>query len=58
MSKKEEPVIEADNNVFDYTCITFKPDLQKFKMTHLDNDIVSLFTKRAYDMAGVTDRRV
>ena len=27
-------------------------------MTHLDNDIVSLFTKRAYDMAGWTDRRV
>jgi DNA topoisomerase-2 len=27
-------------------------------MTHLDNDIVSLFTKRAYDMAGCTDRRV
>ena len=27
-------------------------------MTHLDNDIVSLFTKRAYNMAGCTDRRV
>jgi DNA topoisomerase-2 len=58
MSKKEEPVILNDPNAFDYTCITFKPDLKKFKMQSLDKDIVALFTKRAYDMAGVTDRRV
>ena len=58
MSQKDEPTIESDPNVFDYTCITFKPDLKKFKMDHLDKDIVSLFTKRAYDMAGVSDRRV
>jgi DNA topoisomerase II len=40
----------------DYTCITFKPDLARFKMTHLDDDIVSLFQKRVYDVAGVTDK--
>jgi len=27
-------------------------------MQSLDNDIVALFTKRAYDMAGVSDRKV
>jgi len=27
-------------------------------MERLDEDIVALFTKRVYDMAGVTDQRV
>jgi DNA topoisomerase-2 len=27
-------------------------------MKELDDDIVALFTKRAYDMAGCTDKRV
>ncbi|XP_072312165.1 DNA topoisomerase 2-alpha [Eucyclogobius newberryi] len=36
----------------DHTCITFKPDLQKFKMTLLDKDTVALMTRRAYDIAG------
>lgn len=38
----------------DYTCITFQPDLSKFKMTSLDRDTVALLTKRAYDIAGST----
>jgi len=42
----------------DFTCITFKPDLKRFKMDRLDDDVVSLFQKRAYDIAGVTDRSV
>ncbi|XP_078501642.1 DNA topoisomerase 2-alpha isoform X2 [Lissotriton helveticus] len=36
----------------DYTCITFKPDLSKFKMDILDADIVALMSRRAYDIAG------
>jgi DNA topoisomerase II len=32
--------------------ITFSPDLPRFKMTNLDEDTVSLLSKRAYDMAG------
>lgn len=36
----------------DHTCITFKPDLPKFKMTTLDKDTVALMTRRAYDIAG------
>ncbi|XP_060111232.1 DNA topoisomerase 2-alpha [Heteronotia binoei] len=36
----------------DFTCITFKPDLTKFKMTVLDKDIVALMARRAYDVAG------
>ena len=38
----------------DFTKITFKPDLAKFKMSHLNKDIVSLMTRRAYDIAGCT----
>ena len=38
----------------DFTHVTFKPDLGKFKMSHLNKDIVSLMTRRAYDIAGCT----
>uniref|UniRef100_A0A3Q3VN89 DNA topoisomerase 2 n=1 Tax=Mola mola TaxID=94237 RepID=A0A3Q3VN89_MOLML len=36
----------------EYTCITFQPDLAKFKMSILDKDTVALMTRRAYDIAG------
>ncbi|CAG5908755.1 unnamed protein product [Menidia menidia] len=38
----------------EYTCITFRPDLSKFKMSILDRDTVALMTRRAYDIAGST----
>lgn len=38
----------------DYTCISFYPDLSKFKMESLDRDTVALLTRRAYDIAGST----
>ena len=37
-----------------WTKITFKPDLAKFGMTELDDDIIALMTRRVYDMAGVS----
>lgn len=33
--------------------VTFWPDFQKFKMTHLEQDTYDLFEKRVYDLAGV-----
>ena len=36
----------------EYTCVTFQPDLSKFKMQVLDKDTVALLTRRAYDIAG------
>jgi len=53
MSKTDPPKIStaADD---DYTCVTFSPDLQKFKMNNLDEDIIGLMSRRAYDMAGTT----
>lgn len=58
MTKTEEPVIKPNAAGLDFTCVTFYPDLKRFKIAGLDEDTVSLFTKRAYDMAGVTDSRV
>ncbi|XP_041672335.1 DNA topoisomerase 2-alpha [Cheilinus undulatus] len=36
----------------EFTCITFRPDLPKFKMSILDKDTVALMTRRAYDIGG------
>lgn len=36
----------------DYTCISFKPDIARFKMDCLDEDIVALLSKRVYDIAA------
>ncbi|KAK4474632.1 hypothetical protein MN116_001767 [Schistosoma mekongi] len=51
MTKTSEPKILADKGE-DFTCITFYPDLSRFGMTELEQDTVSLFTRRAYDMAA------
>lgn len=40
----------------DFTCITFKPDLQKFGMSEIDNDHESLLRKRVYDLAGCVSK--
>lgn len=58
MSIKEEAKITKHSKLKDFTCITFRPDFSRFKMTHLDEDHVSLFTKRAYDMAGIVSAKV
>ncbi|XP_071112129.1 DNA topoisomerase 2-alpha-like isoform X2 [Haliotis cracherodii] len=51
MTKTKEPTI-TDARESDFTCITFFPDLEKFKMQSLDADTVALFTRRAYDVAA------
>ncbi|MCQ2816684.1 MAG: ATP-binding protein [archaeon] len=57
MLKHDEPKI-TDYKKEDFTKITFTPDLEKFKMETLDEDIVALFKKRVYDMAGITPSNV
>ena len=56
MSETNEAVVTkctaAEKKRGDYTKITFSPDLVRFKMTSLDDDIVALLSKRAYDVAG------
>jgi len=53
MTKRHEPEV-ANSKEKSFTRITFKPDLAKFGMSTLDDDVVSLFTKRVYDIAGST----
>ncbi|XP_007558502.1 DNA topoisomerase 2-beta isoform X3 [Poecilia formosa] len=51
MTKTSDPKIKFFDGE-DFTCVTFQPDLAKFKMDKLDKDIVALLTRRAYDVAG------
>ncbi|KAL1128861.1 hypothetical protein AAG570_013395 [Ranatra chinensis] len=53
MGKASEVKLK-DSSSEDYTKIIFHPDLKKFKMEKLDNDIVALMTRRAYDVAACT----
>jgi len=53
MGKTKEPTI-TDSKETDFTSVTFYPDLTKFKMEKLDDDVVALFTRRAYDIAAAT----
>ena len=53
MSKAEDPIVK-DAKEEDFTCITFVPDLQKFKMERLDEDTIALLARRAYDIAAST----
>jgi len=51
MGKASEPKIKEYSGE-DFTKVTFSPDLTKFKMQSLDNDIVSLMSRRAFDVAA------
>lgn len=51
MMKSSDPKVKLFDGE-DFTCVTFQPDLSKFKMEKLDKDIVALLTRRAYDVAG------
>lgn len=51
MSVVEEPIIK-DAKDEDFTQVTFVPDLDKFKMTSLDDDTIALLARRAYDIAA------
>ncbi|GAB0086230.1 DNA topoisomerase 2 [Sergentomyia squamirostris] len=53
MSATSEAKVKSFN-AEDYTKVTFSPDLSKFKMEKLDDDIVSLMYRRAYDIAAST----
>ncbi|KRY36227.1 putative DNA topoisomerase 2 [Trichinella spiralis] len=53
MTATEKPVI-SDCVDQDFTCVRFIPDLDKFGMEKLDDDIVALMCRRAYDIAGST----
>ncbi|VDK27041.1 unnamed protein product [Anisakis simplex] len=53
MTKDGEPFVGKSHGE-DFTRVTFIPDLDKFKMSELEDDIIALMSKRAYDVAGAT----
>ncbi|CAN8306356.1 unnamed protein product [Cochlearia groenlandica] len=58
MGKKSEPVITKCNKSENWTKVTFRPDLQKFNMAHLEADVVALMSKRVFDIAGCLGKTV
>jgi DNA topoisomerase-2 len=58
MSRRDKPDINVNKTGTEFTKITFYPDLAKFNMSRLDDEIVSLMTKRVYDLAGITPAAV
>ena len=52
MEYKSDPIISEYQKRNNYTYISFSPDLKRFKMEILNEDIVSLMSKRVYDIAG------
>lgn len=58
MSVKNPPQIKECKASDNWTSITFRPDLERFGMDVLEEDIVSLMRKRVYDMAGILGKTV
>tara|TARA_B110000977_G_C11083186_1_gene493622 strand:+ start:1004 stop:4255 length:3252 start_codon:yes stop_codon:yes gene_type:complete len=54
MKNKTEPEIKKKKMAKGYAKFTFSPDLVRFKMDKLDEDIVSMFEKRVYDACACT----
>lgn len=53
MKKVSEPRVTPSTGE-DFTQVTFSPDLAKFRMDRLDDDIIALMSRRAYDIAAST----
>ncbi|KAI4323425.1 hypothetical protein L6164_023032 [Bauhinia variegata] len=58
MGKKSEPAITKCKAGENWTKVSFKPDLEKFKMTYLEEDVVALMKKRVVDLAGCLGKTV
>lgn len=52
MSKISKPKITKLKTKKEFTKVTFKPDLAKFGMASLDEDILSVLRRRVYDLCG------
>ncbi|XP_048487438.1 DNA topoisomerase 2 isoform X1 [Plutella xylostella] len=52
MTKASEPKVKESGKDDDFTKVTFSPDLAKFKMEKLEDDMVAIMSRRAYDIAA------
>uniref|UniRef100_A0A0K0F960 DNA topoisomerase 2 n=1 Tax=Strongyloides venezuelensis TaxID=75913 RepID=A0A0K0F960_STRVS len=57
MSKCDVPTIEEvqHSNGEDYTEVSFIPDLSRFNMKSINNEVINILRKRAFDIAGTCD---
>ncbi|KAK7826200.1 dna topoisomerase 2 [Quercus suber] len=55
---QKEPVISKCKESENWTKVSFKPDLAKFNMTHLEDDVAALMKKRVFDLAGCLGKSV
>ncbi|XP_030539127.1 DNA topoisomerase 2 isoform X2 [Rhodamnia argentea] len=58
MGAKSAPDIKACKAGENWTKVSFKPDLAKFNMTQLEDDVVALMKKRVIDLAGCLGKTV
>ncbi|XP_065634523.1 DNA topoisomerase 2-like isoform X2 [Quercus suber] len=58
MGTKSEPVISKCKESENWTKVSFQPDLAKFNMTHLKDDMVALLEKWVFDLAGCLRKSV
>lgn len=58
MGNKSKPEITKCKQSENWTRVTFKPDLEKFNMSELEQDVVALMKKRVVDMAGTLGKTV
>lgn len=58
MGNKTDPVITKCKEGENWTKVTFKPDLAKFNMAYLEEDVVALMKKRVVDLAGCLGKSV
>lgn len=58
MGKKSDPTITKCKEGENWTKVTFKPDLAKFNMDCLEEDVVALMKKRVMDIAGTLGKTV
>mmetsp|Transcript_68629 Transcript_68629/g.146956 ORF Transcript_68629/g.146956 Transcript_68629/m.146956 type:complete len:1911 (+) Transcript_68629:89-5821(+) len=56
MNTRNDPQIKSGQKE-DFTKVTFYPDLRRFAMSSLEEDIVALMRRRAYDVAASTHGR-
>ena len=49
----ETPIITKCSNK-PYTSVSFKPDYKRLNIKNLSNDMIKLFQRRVYDIAGIT----
>jgi DNA topoisomerase-2 len=58
MTSSSAPEITKAKAGKNYTCITFYPDLKRFKLSEITTDIENLLKKRVYDIAGIFNSKV